>query len=38
VVGAAFNARPRWWHWGAGSPRAGRPATSRPPPRTEDPT
>jgi undecaprenyl-diphosphatase len=27
VVGAAFNARPGWWHWGAGSSPADRPAT-----------
>ena len=25
VVGAAFNARPRWWHWGGGSSPADRP-------------
>ncbi len=25
VVGAAFNARPGWWHWRGGSPRANRP-------------
>ena len=37
LLGAAFNARPRWWHWGAGSPGANRPATSRPPPRTQEP-
>jgi hypothetical protein len=27
VVGAAFNARPGWWHWGDGSSSADRPAT-----------
>jgi undecaprenyl-diphosphatase len=27
VVGAAFNARPRWWHWGGGSSPADRPAS-----------
>ena len=26
VVGAAFNARPGWWHWGGGSSPADRPA------------
>jgi undecaprenyl-diphosphatase len=26
VLGAAFNARPRWWHWGGGSSPADRPA------------
>jgi len=27
VVGAAFNARPRWWHWGGGSSPKDRPAS-----------
>jgi undecaprenyl-diphosphatase len=37
VVGAAFNARPGWWNWGGRSTHPDRPATSRPPPRTEEP-
>jgi undecaprenyl-diphosphatase len=32
VVGAAFNARPRWWYLGAGSPRASRPGAGGQPP------
>jgi undecaprenyl-diphosphatase len=27
VVGAAFNARPRWWHWGGRSTHPDRPST-----------
>jgi undecaprenyl-diphosphatase len=27
VVGAAFNARPRWWHWSGRSTHPDRPST-----------